>query len=115
MAKNFKKAISIANKALEIDPNLGDAYITLANIYVAGANQCGNSFQNQTVYWIAVDNFSQALKYESTKEKAMKGINTYSKYFPSKEECFFNGNIKNGQKYFVECWVNRSTTVRTSD
>ena len=77
--------------ALEIRNDWGDAYMSLGNIYVSGATVCGNEFNQKTVYWIAVDAFQKALKDEKTKSKASKSINTYSKYFPDTEICFFNG------------------------
>ena len=64
---------------------------------------------------MAVDYFTKALSDVETSERAKKNINTYSKYFPTKEECFFNGSLQTGDTYTVECWLNTRTTVRTSD
>ena len=89
--------------------------VFLYRIYIAGATNCGNEFEQSTVYWIAVDQFTKALVYESTLDQARKSINTYSKYFPTKEECFFNGGLENGEIYTVQCWINKQTKVRTSD
>ena len=66
------------------------------------------------MYWVAVDAFKKALNDEETKVRASKSINTYSKYFPSKEDCFFN-DIEVGSNYKVGCWIGRSTKVRTRD
>ena len=57
---------------------------------------------------------NSALKLNKTKDRAAKSINTYSKYFPTKENCFFNG-IADGSSHTVECWINQTTNVRTSD
>tara|TARA_Y100000814_G_scaffold275188_1_gene234418 strand:+ start:6 stop:839 length:834 start_codon:yes stop_codon:yes gene_type:complete len=46
--------------------------------------------------------------------RAKKSINTYSKYFPSTEVCFFN-NVEKNSDYKIECWINKITVVRTSD
>jgi tetratricopeptide (TPR) repeat protein len=100
--------------ALELRSNWGEAYINLGNIYVAGAKSCGNDFETQTVYWVAVDAFKQALSDSETKDRASKSINTYSKYFPTKESCFFNGIIADS-KHTVGCWINQPTKARTSD
>ena len=81
---------------------------------VAGASTCGNDFEQKTVYWVAVDAFKKALSNEDTKARASKSINTYSKYFPTTETCFFNG-VESGKAYMVSCWINKSTIVRTSD
>ncbi len=113
-AGSYVSARSAVYSALELKNGWGEAYMSLGNIYVAGAKSCGNDFDNSTVYWIAVDSFKKALSDEETKEKASKSINTYSKYFPTKENCFFNG-INSGSQHTISCWINKTTTVRTSD
>ncbi len=113
-AGSFSLARDAVYSALEIRNDWGDAYMSLGNIYVSGATVCGNEFNQKTVYWIAVDAFQKALKDEKTKSKASKSINTYSKYFPDTEICFFNG-VKSGDSYQIGCWINKSTIVRTSD
>jgi len=88
--------------------------MNLGNIYISGAKSCGSNFDNSTVYWVAVDSFKKALSDEETKDRASKSINTYSKYFPSTETCFFNG-LETGNSHTVGCWINKATAVRTSD
>lgn len=114
MEKKYSQAIANTEKALKIKPNLGEAYMLQGNIYVSGLNLCGNEFERTTIYWIAVDCFVQASKDSKTKDLAIKSINTYSKYFPDKETCFFNG-VQAGSKYSIGCWINRKTIVRTTD
>ena len=115
ISKNYSSAILTAKQSIELKKNWGEAFITIGNIYAAGASNCGSDFEKSTVYWVAVDYFTKALSDESTNERARKSINTYSKYFPTKEECFFNGSLQSGDSYIVECWINKRTTVRTSD
>ena len=100
--------------ALELRSGWGEAYMNLGNIYISGAKSCGSDFNNSTVYWVAVDSFKKALSDGETKDRASKSINTYSKYFPNKETCFFNG-AETGQSHTVGCWINKVTAVRTSD
>ena len=102
--------------------------MVLGNLYVSASKSCGNTFQQSTVYWVAVDAFRMALNYEETAEDANKRINTYSRYFPTKTDCFSNTTpkfkekynlpenyiISAGDTYTVECWINKSTTVRLS-
>ena len=111
---SYSLARSAVYSALELKSEWGEAYINLGNIYVAGAKSCGTDFENQTVFWVAVDAFKQALSDPETKDRASKSINTYSKYFPTKETCFFNGITANS-KHTVGCWINKTTTARTSD
>ena len=113
-AGSFSNAREAAFKALELKNNWGEAYMNLGKNYVAGAKSCGNDFEQKTVYWIAVDMFNLAKKDSDVEERARKSINTYSRYFPSTEVCFFN-NVEKNSEYQIECWVNRKTVARTSD
>ena len=112
---SYNSARKAVYSSLELKSNWGEAYLNLGNIYVAGAKSCGTTdFDHKTVYWVAVDAFRKALSDIETKDRASKKINTYSKYFPTKENCFFNG-IADGSSHKVECWINQTTNVRTSD
>ena len=111
---SYSSARDAVYKSLDLKNGWGEAYMSLGNIYVAGAKSCGNNFDMQSVYWVAVDAFRKALSDPETNQRASKSINTYSKYFPTTEDCFFNG-LKDGGKYTVGCWINKATTVRTSD
>ena len=113
-AGSFTSARNAVYSAFEFRKGWGEAYMNLGNIYIAGASSCGNDFEKKTVYWIAVDAFKKALNNEDTKARASKSINTYSKYFPTTEICFFNG-VESGKAYTVACWINISTSARTSD
>ena len=113
-AGSFSLARSAVYSALELRSGWGEAHLNLGNIYIAGAKNCSGDFEKSTVYWVAVDAFSRALLDEDTKLRASKSINTYSKYFPTKETCFFNG-VESGKPYTLGCWINKATTARTSD
>lgn len=113
-AGSYSSARNAVYNALELRDGWGEAYINLGNIYVAGAKSCGNDFDTQTVYWVAVDAFKRALLDSETKDRAAKSINTYSKYFPTKENCFFYGIVAGGE-HTVECWIQQTTSARTSD
>lgn len=113
-AGSYSLARGAVYNALELRSGWGEAYINLGNIYVAGAKRCETDFETQTVYWVAVDAFRQALLDLETKDRASKSINTYSKYFPTKESCFFNG-VTPDEKYTVGCWIDKTTVARTSD
>lgn len=113
-AGSYSKARIAVYSALDLKDNWGEAYMNLGNIYIAGASKCGSEFEQKAVYWIAVDMFNKALSDTNVKVRASKSINTYSKYFPSTEVCFFN-NIDKNSSYQIECWINKLTLVRTSD
>ena len=111
---SYASARNAVYSALELRNGWGEAYMNLGNIYIAGAKNCGSDFDKSTVYWIAVDAFRKARTDEETSDRASKSINTYSKYFPTKENCFFNG-VEAGKPHTVACWINKTTTARTSD
>ena len=111
---SYASARNAVYSALELRSGWGEAYMNLGNIYIAGAKSCGGDFEKSTVYWVAVDAFSRARSDEDTKARASKSINTYSKYFPTKETCFFNG-VEAGKSHTVGCWIDKATTARTSD
>ena len=113
-AGSYASARVEAYNALELRSGWGEAYMNLGNIYISGAKSCGSDFDNSTVYWVAVDSFKKALSDEETKDRASKSINTYSKYFPTKEKCFFNG-VEQGKSHTVGCWINKTTMARPSD
>jgi hypothetical protein len=49
------------------------------------------------------------------KAEANKWINTYEKYMPSNEDIFFRPDIKEGDSFYVGCWIKEKTTVRAAD
>ena len=116
MRGSYTEARSSANSAASLKPEWGEPYLMLGDIYVASASSCGSSnLERGSVYWVAVDMFSKAKSIDNIlTEKANKRISTYSKFFPSKEDCFFN-DIEAGSSYKVDCWIGRSTRVRTRD
>ncbi len=109
----YSNARTYAQKALTINPNLGKAYILIGSCYVSSAGQCGdNPCTQKAAYWLAVDKFIKAKQVDpEIAEEANKLINTYSGYFPGKEDCFFY-QITEGNSYTVNCWINETTTVR---
>ena len=111
---SYASARNAVYSALELRNGWGEAYMNLGNIYIAGAKNCGSDFDKSTVYWVAVDAFRKARTDEETSDRASKSINTYSKYFPTKENCFFNG-LEAGTQHIVACWINKTTTARASD
>lgn len=111
--KNPTKAKKLALKALEENPKLGPAYELLGNMYASERNCGSNDFENKTVYWAAVDMFYKAKQADPELEEKMNTlIDSYSQYFPTKEDIFFH-DLKEGDTYTVGCWINERTSVRT--
>jgi tetratricopeptide (TPR) repeat protein len=114
--KKYSQARANCYDVLKFRPNDGKAYILIGNMYAASAKSCGNNdLTNKVAYWAAVDKFIKAKNVDpSVADEAKKLINTYSQYFPATETIFFY-DLKKGDKYKVGCWINETTTVRTSD
>lgn len=111
--QEYQTARKNALEAIALRSDFGDAYLLIGNCYVTA--KCGESnFEKATVYLVAVDKFKKAKAVDpSVAEKADELINRYKKYFPNKEEAFFEG-YTDGKTYTVGCWINESTTVRTT-
>jgi len=108
-----QEARSYAYKALEIKPKWGKPYLLIGSLYASSSKSCGkNKFEQQTVFWAAVDMFIKAKSVDpDITEEANKLIVKYSKYFPDKEDAFFHG-VKDGDTYQIECWINTKTKAR---
>jgi tetratricopeptide (TPR) repeat protein len=100
-------------QAASLRPEWGAPYMLLGSIYAQRAPKLsGNEFEQQAVYWVAVDQFMKVLNVDTTYLKeARKQIEVYSQYFPDQQSCFFRG-LNEGQTFTVEGWVNESTVVR---
>lgn len=114
--KQYSKARAQSYETIKIRPNDGKAYILIGDMYAANAKECGdNDLTTKVAYWVAVDKYYKAKSVdESVKELATTKINTFSQYFPALETIFFY-DLKKGDSYTVGCWINETTTVRTSD
>ncbi|MBN2482088.1 MAG: hypothetical protein JXB19_10130 [Bacteroidales bacterium] len=110
----LEEARDLALKALEIQPDMGDAYIAIGLAYAASGSICGaNTFERASVYWAAVDKFTEAKTIDpSVTAKADALINQYMPFFPDNETAFFNGYL-DGDQYTIGCWINETTEVRT--
>ncbi len=108
---NKQAARDFAKAAYSLDPANGNALYIVAESY-AGA-RIGESFENQTVYWVVVDYLIRARNTDpGLKDKADERIAIYSRLFPTREEAFFRSLVDEGAAYNVGGWVNESTTIR---
>lgn len=111
--KDGLQARKYAEKAIENLPTWGKPQILIGNIYAYESKNYGaNEFEQQAVYWVALDRYQKAKKIDpDCTEEANRQIEIYSKYIPNKETGFFYG-ISEGSKYTVGDWINEETTVR---
>jgi len=111
--RNFVKARQAAYEALEYNPNNGEAYILIAQLYASSAN---NIFPEPEkaglVYLAAVDKLQKARAVDpSVADKANSLINRYSAAFMDTETAFMMG-IKAGETIFIPGWIGENTIVR---
>lgn len=100
-----------AEHAYQLNKKNAAALMLLAECY-AGA-EFGNSFDNHTAYWVAVDYLEAAIKVDPSLRKAAEGkIRAWSKLFPTREECFYRKILDEGTVFTVGGWVSEITRVR---
>lgn len=111
---DFESSRASALKAASFKPGWGEPYLHIGDLYASSGSKCGSGtgFESQVVVWAAVDMYEKAKSVDgSVASKANSKIANYSKYMPSKEECFFRG-LKEGDSYKVPCWINETTKIR---
>jgi tetratricopeptide (TPR) repeat protein len=113
--KQFSTARSYALQTASLDPEDGEVYILIGDMYAESAKDCGdNDLTNKVAYWAAVDKYYMAKKVDpELSELANRRISSYSLYYPTLETIFFY-DLKEGDEYTVECWINEKTTVRAA-
>jgi len=110
--KNKPEAREMALKSIEIKPGWGEPYLFIGQLYASSKDDCASIKLPNSIYWIAVDMFIKAKNVDpSITEHANTLISTYSKYYPNREEAFFE-NIHSGNSFTVGCWINEITQAR---
>jgi tetratricopeptide (TPR) repeat protein len=97
--------------AWELNKKNGKALLIIAEAYAG--SKIGDAFDNHSAYWVAVDYliFAKAVD-PSLKEIADEKIRTYSRLFPTREECYYRGITDQGIVYSVGSWISEVTKVR---
>jgi len=113
--QNYATARKYALKSAQLDPDDGEVYLMIGDMYAESAKECGdNDLTKRVAYWAAVDKYYKAKKVDpELAEMANKRISSYSVYFPTKETIFFY-NLHEGDNYMVECWINENTKIRAA-
>jgi len=112
---NSIRSREYARLSIERDPNKGAPYILIGILYANSRGIYESATLNKTVYWVAVDKFRKAQQVEPTEEminKTNELIRTYSRYFPSTEEIFFEPDLGAGKTFLVGGWIGEATVCR---
>lgn len=111
--KQYPKSREAARNVLQLRPDEAYAYIIIGDLYVKSSSTC--KFKGMSVtYWVAADQFAKAVavaKDDKIKEQAQKQLSVIKKNFPVQQDVFMR-NLKEGDSFKVECWINTTTTVR---
>ncbi|GAA4899727.1 hypothetical protein GCM10023311_26360 [Flaviramulus aquimarinus] len=97
--------------ALKLNPSNGRPYLSIAAMYAASANKCGDTnFNKRAVYWLAASEAQKAARVDPTQKKnAAKSVANYTAKAPNKSEIFTCGC--SGQVIKIGCWIGASVTV----
>ena len=106
------ESISHARDAIKNDPNMGEAYILLGDLYIETRESLGEDFEVRTAFWAAADKYIKAKNVDpDVADVANKRLNDYATQYPDAEACFFR-SLKEGDSYQVKGCINEYTTVR---
>jgi hypothetical protein len=117
---NYQASADFARQAIGYNPEYGFAYLILGYAYAGGTRNCGDTFDQRTVYWLAYDVTRTAVSKMTEAESnqirmANEALSRYVRNFPTREDLFFRG-ISIGSGYTVRCgWISGGTSVRSSD
>ncbi|MBK8627580.1 MAG: hypothetical protein IPN86_19055 [Saprospiraceae bacterium] len=115
--KNYPQSRKYALEAARLKSGWGEPFLLIGNLYASSGPLCGTGrgWESQIVTWPAIDMWTKAKNLDvKVTSEANALINRYLQYMPKKEDIFFR-NLKAGQSYFIPCWIQESTTIRTSD
>ncbi|NER15269.1 hypothetical protein GWK08_17565 [Leptobacterium flavescens] len=107
----FSTARNYAQRAIDIQPSNGRAYLLIAKMYADSANKCGTTpFEKRAIYWKAAELARRARRVDpSLKSIANRAIEGYEGRAPSKTDIFNAGMA--GKTITFKCWVSGSVTV----
>lgn len=114
--KNFPKSRTYALQAADFKEEWGEPYLLIGKLYASSGPLCGpgRGWDSQVVVWPAIDKWNYAKKIDPTvADEARALINEYWQYMPTNEDVS-KRLLKEGQSFLVECWIQESTTIRTS-
>ncbi|WP_338357758.1 hypothetical protein [Yeosuana marina] len=108
---NYGRARSFFREALRLNPSDGHPHLSIAAMYAASANSCGDTnFNKRAVFWLAADEARKAASQDPTLRKAAsQTAENYLAKAPTKSDIFSENN--GGQVIKIGCWIGASVTV----
>ncbi|MCF6131009.1 tetratricopeptide repeat protein [Flavobacterium wongokense] len=110
LANDLPKSKEYLNKALAADPKMGKAYLFLAQQYINGSKDCGQTdFEKKTVYYLASQTLQKAaiadVKLKPTVDKMADDYNAKSLTATEISKAKMNGKT-----ITIGCWINETIT-----
>lgn len=111
--RSYPKARQVAYESLKYNPNNGENYILIAQMYASSAGDIfGGGEKTGLVYCAAIDKLIKARSVDSSVAgKASNLISRYSGYLMDTSTAFMMG-IKAGETVTIPGWIGETTTVR---
>ena len=111
----YSKARQYCQKAIEINPNYGAAYLLIGKMYASTAKSVypGDGVLARAVYYAALDKFEKGKQVDpSVAEEANSLISSYRAHLPSTEEIFMHPDLEKGKPFAIGGWIGERTTIR---
>lgn len=107
---SYGKARTYYKKALDYKPSMGTAYLRIAAMIAASANNCGTDvFTKRSVYWLAENYAVKAGKVDpGLAQTANATAANYKAKAPSKTDIFNNPEKKSVS---IGCWIGETVRV----
>ncbi|MDR1723596.1 MAG: hypothetical protein LBR84_06640 [Tannerella sp.] len=110
------KTKQLCQKCLAENDKYGRAYILLAQAYSMGGKSIfsDDPVLAKTVFIAAADKALRARQVDpSVADEANKLLNSYSQYYPTKEEVFMHPDINDGSNFTIGGWIGETVKIRT--
>ena len=108
---SYGRARGFFRESLRLNPSNGRPYLSIAAMYAASANDCGDTnFNKRAVFWLAADEARKAGRQDPTlKTASAQTAENYMSKAPTKADIFSAGN--GGEVINIGCWIGTSVTV----
>lgn len=121
---NVRQAVRNARQVIDIDPNEGSAYITIADAYAQAVRNCTSgrdlTRNDRAVYWLVIDYLNKAKRVDSSVSNDVNSrLQTFRQAAPTSDAIFMTDGWSEGATIRIDgsldscySWINESTTIR---
>lgn len=108
---SYGQARGYFRNALKLNPSNGSPYLSIAAMYAASANNCGDTtFNKRAVYWLAANMAAKAGQVDAKlKKRSNQAVANYKAKAPSNSDIFSCGCA--GKTITIGCWIGSSVKV----